>query len=1221
MLNNCRQHGTGRKHSRTSTKLRRWLGAIPFQLENRDVPAGLFLQGQSYIDVNENGKLDLGEPYLPGAVVELRSQDGSALIASTTTDATGAYLFNDANVPGGLLPGTYRLVETPPAGYLNTPTPNQAAVSASWPFGTATQLNPATIQVTLSDWNNPANPPLALNFLSTGDIASLQMTLTNPLPILPNNNGAFTYDFVGELNLRLTGDDLAQPVDFLTYCLDLTRLLPNPPATGQVIPRSEPVPPNLSANAGRIAYLYNEYGAAGFLNGAASALFAGQGIADSGVLPPAAEDAAAFQLALWELCYDVGTPAKPEGDLEAGNFFFRAVAGQPDFSTDPASVAVRQKAYAFLRDSLGKSEQAIFLDGSVSNTQLTIISGSLNFGNVRGASIAGVKFNDVNGDGVRQAGESGLQGWTIQLLSTTDVVLATTTTDAAGNYAFTDLAAGTYRVREVGQAGWIQTTVNPGDVAVVSGTDITGVDFGNFRLGRLAGVKFNDVNGDGVRQAGEPGLAGWTIELDQGADGTVDATTTTDAAGNYAFDGLAAGTYRVREVGQTGWVQTTVNPGDVTVVSGTVATGLDFGNFRLGAISGVKFADTNGNGVRDAGESGLAGWTIQLLSAADVVLATTTTAADGSYTFAGLAAGTYRVREVGQTGWVQTTVNPGDVTVVSGTTVTGLNIGNFQLGRLSGQKFEDVNGDGVREAGEPGLAGWTIELDRGADGTVDATTTTAADGSYAFDGLMAGTYRVREVGRSGWVQTTVNPGDVTIISGSAATGVDFGNFQLGRLAGAKFDDVNGDGVRQADEPGLQGWTIQLLNTAGAVLATTTTDAAGNYAFDGLAAGTYRVREVGQTGWVQTTVNPGDVTVVSGTVATGLDFGNTQLESGGGGGGQAPELPLVRPIVLAPEIVPITQVSKRDLLASTLEVRTAGEKAVPARQTTADFNRDGIADSVVATGPGVPSFVRVFDGATGAVLAQFSPFESSFTGGLLVTTGDLTGDGVPDLVVAADQGGGPRVQVYSGAGFGLAFDFFALADPNFRGGVRPAVGDVNGDGVQDLVVAAGFGGGPRVTVWNGAALRAGAPAPLADFFAFEPALRNGAFVAAGDVDGDGASDLILGGGPGGGPRVRVVSGRDLIAAGPFSTLDQIAATAQIANFFAGDPASRDGARVAFWDTNGDGHGEVVTGSGPGGTSDVRSYTTADLLADPSNPTAPQDLDALFGTSQFSAVFVG
>src|SRR5581483_12413275 len=146
-----------------------------------------------------------------------------------------------------------------------------------------------------------------------------------------------------------------------------------------------------------------------------------------------------------------------------------------------------------------------------------------------------------------------------------DVVLATTTTAADGSYTFDGLAADTYRVREVGQTGWLQTTVNSGDVAVVSGTDVTGVDFGNFRLGRLAGVKFNDINGDGVREAGESGLQGWTIQLLRTTD-VVLATTTTAADGSYTFDGLAAGTYRVREVGQTGWVQTTVDDGDVAVV-------------------------------------------------------------------------------------------------------------------------------------------------------------------------------------------------------------------------------------------------------------------------------------------------------------------------------------------------------------------------------------------------------------------------------------------------------------------------------------------------------------------------------------------------------------------------------------------------------------------------------------------------------------------------------
>src|SRR5205823_4264337 len=160
----------------------------------------------------------------------------------------------------------------------------------------------------------------------------------------------------------------------------------------------------------------------------------------------------------------------------------------------------------------------------------------------------------------------------------------------------------------------------------------------------------------------------------------------------------------------------------------------------------------------------------------------------------------------------------------------------------------------------------------------------------------------------------------------------------------------------------------------------------------------------------------------------------------------------------------------------------------------------------------------------------APFELGFTGGVYVAAGDVTGDGVPDVVITPDEGGGPRVRVFDGANrFAPVADFFGIDDPNFRGGARAAVGDVNGDGAGDLVVAAGFQGGPRVAGFDGRSLGAGSPVKVfGDFFAFEQTLRNGVFVAVGDIDGDGFADVIAGGGPGGGPRVTAFSGKSLLA---------------------------------------------------------------------------------------------
>jgi uncharacterized delta-60 repeat protein len=279
-----------------------------------------------------------------------------------------------------------------------------------------------------------------------------------------------------------------------------------------------------------------------------------------------------------------------------------------------------------------------------------------------------------------------------------------------------------------------------------------------------------------------------------------------------------------------------------------------------------------------------------------------------------------------------------------------------------------------------------------------------------------------------------------------------------------------------------------------------------------------------------------------------------------------------------------------------------------RTAAADFNADGVADLVVGTGPGTATRVFVLDGRSQAEIFGVDPFEAAFTGGVFVAAGDLTGDGVPDLVITPDEGGGPRVRAFDGnASFGLVADFFGIEDPNFRGGARAAIADVNADGAGDLIVAAGFGGGPRVAGFSGKSLATGPVKIFGDFFMFEQTLRNGVFITAGDIDGDAFADVIAGGGPGGGPRVFALSGKGLVNG------DQ---QVQLANFFGGDEANRGGIRVAVKDLDADTKADLVAGAGAG--SRVTAYPGKSIAPEGTPPTA-FDFDAFPGFA--GGVFVG
>ncbi|MGB7001330.1 MAG: SdrD B-like domain-containing protein, partial [Halobacteriota archaeon] len=194
-------------------------------------------------------------------------------------------------------------------------------------------------------------------------------------------------------------------------------------------------------------------------------------------------------------------------------------------------------------------------------------------------------------------------------------------------------------------------------------------------------MKFNDLNGNGVKDPGEPGLPGWTIYNDSNNNGVFDPgelNVTTGAGGAYSFDNLEPGTYKICEVVKDGWAQTSTPICYDITLTDTSSTGNDFGNRGALSISGIKFNDLNGNGVKDPGEPGLSGWTINLEQPAGTVIKSTTTAADGSYTFTYLDPGTYTVSEELQPGWAQTCpAAPGTYSVIlTDTSATDKDFGN-----------------------------------------------------------------------------------------------------------------------------------------------------------------------------------------------------------------------------------------------------------------------------------------------------------------------------------------------------------------------------------------------------------------------------------------------------------------------------------------------------------------------------------------------------------------
>ena len=491
-------------------------------------------------------------------------------------------------------------------------------------------------------------------------------------------------------------------------------------------------------------------------------------------------------------------------------------AGRYNFTADPGSYTVSVKApagYVFTGKDAG-ADDAIDSDvGATGQTEaITLKAGDINntvdAGLYKNASVGDRVWLDTNKNGLQDSGEAGVSNVKVSLFGADGKqVGASVTTDANGNYQFSNLKPGSYSVvfdKASLPEGMTFTSANQGgnDAAdsdvnaagqsntftLTSGQIDMSVDAGVLAAATIGDRVWIDNNGNGLQDSGEAGKSGVTVELRDNA-GKVLKTTTTDNNGNYKFS-VEAGTYLVAIKTPTGYTVTTQkvgsnnaidsdanasgNLGSVTVTAGQNVTTMDAGIYQKSSIGDKVWLDSNGDGIQQSGEAGVKGVGVTLLNEKNVVVGTTTTDASGLYSFGDLGPGKYSVKFAAVDGYLFTKQNQGSndsldsdvdssgksaqITLASGVNDKTHDAGLVKASSIGDTIWEDSNYNGVQDKGEKGVDGVTVKLYDG-NNVLKGTTVTHDGGQYLFGGLAAGNYKVEVVKANGWFFTKADVGD------------------------------------------------------------------------------------------------------------------------------------------------------------------------------------------------------------------------------------------------------------------------------------------------------------------------------------------------------------------------------------------------------------------------------------------------------------------------------
>ena len=905
---------------------------VPDANSNLTVDFGFFqpaaLGNFVFADANQNGIQDAGEAGIVGVTVNLLDAGGNT-VGTTTTDALGAYSFTN------LAPGTYTVefirpngLTFSPASQGTDPTKDSNANTSSGrsaPVTLASGENNTTIDAGLYSTPNAglgnfvwidSNKDGVQDAGETGvsgvtvtlfDVngSPVATTITDATGFYSFNNlvpGTYSVGFTLPIGYTFTGKDLGgndtkdSDADVQTgrtgnYTLTSGQFNPTVDAGIYLTP-----PPNNASLGNFVWYDTNT-------NGVQDAGEVGvQGVVVDLLDVSGNVIATTITDALGEYIFNglaPGTYSVKFRNLPTGYSFSPSNSGTDDTKDSDASTTT------------GETQQVTLVTGEYNQT----LDAGINKPNAALASLGDFVFNDLNGDGVQDANEPGVEGVSVTLYDGAGNAVGSTVTDVNGFYLFPNLAPGTYSVgfNNLPQ-GFVFTTKDAGTddtkdsdadattgrtptVTLAAGQNNRDLDAGvksNTPLAGLGNFVWNDVNANGIQEATEVGVPGVTVTLFNSA-GTPISTTITDQNGAYTFVNLQPGTYSVgfstlpanaiftkKDIGADG-TDSDADPVTGKTVAYTLVGGqynptVDAGIYVPGSIGNFVWEDRDGDGVQDPGEPGIAGVTVTLFDASGNSIASVVTGPNGEYVFNGLPAGTYTVGFTTPTGYIGTIGGAGGdgtkdsdagtngrtqpIVLGQGQVRTDIDAGFVKLAKLGDKVFTDSNANGIQDAGEPGVAGVTATLYDATTNAVVSTKVTDANGNYLFDNLTPGSYYVIFTKPAGSVITTKDAGtddtkdsdaDVatgktgtyTLGSGASNLTVDMGIYVPASLGDKVFGDTNKDGVQDPGEPGVSGIVVKLLDGNGAIIATTTTDANGNYVFSGLMPGKPYIVEFGK----------------------------------------------------------------------------------------------------------------------------------------------------------------------------------------------------------------------------------------------------------------------------------------------------------------------------------------------------------------------------------------